>query len=634
MAFMFLLGGVRLASVDGHFSADMIFMSFDNNNYFFDRFAYEAMWQAQTVFSYENEEHIRNMETDEWAIYDRLHEFNRAVNWLNTTGGLYYFVSDGERTLTNCAPMRNEEFFRAHPVYIIDSGTGRERSRTGNDRGFWFDDGMTASIAFTQEAVDYHNAVWRITQREVATSFALMGGAVLAALAALIILMRGAGRCAASVNSNDSDAVIFTVLDKHWLDVSSAALAGYLFVLCAVFIHFTDTAWRFGNIRWIFVLCALLAIKFTLPVIWWLVSFTKRCKAGEWWKYTLIYNLIWGTCGKLRRFALSLWAGLRLTSKVVLLGAAMLAFNFILIVTTVSEPFLALLLSFVIVALAVFVMQRYARKLYLVEQGAKAASNGDYRLPIVVAGGELGSIADSINSISDGINAAVLERMKSERMKTELITNVSHDIRTPLTSLITYTDLLKNEGLDSQKAPEYLDILIQKAARLKALTDDLFEASKAASGNIEVNIEELDLADFVRQVLGELDERVKASGLDFRLNLPEHASVRADGKLLWRVMENLLSNVFKYSLTGSRVYVDIVPDEQWYRLDIKNISEHELNVEPGELTERFKRGDSARAGEGSGLGLSIAQSLVQAQGGRFTLAIDGDLFKAAVYLPK
>ena len=266
------------------------------------------------------------------------------------------------------------------------------------------------------------------------------------------------------------------------------------------------------------------------------------------------------------------------------------------------------------------------------EQGAKAAGGGRYDNPIAVTGGELGSIATSINNISDGIHAAVMERLKSERLKTELITNISHDIRTPLTSLITYTDLLKSEGLDSEGAPEYLEILIQKSVRLKTLTDDLFEASKAASGNIKVQMENLDLTDHVHQVLGELEEKVRASGLDFRLDLPEHALVYADGKLLWRIMANLLSNVFKYALTGSRVYIDIVPENEWYRLDIKNISERPLNVDPSELTERFKRGDDARGGEGSGLGLSIAQSFVQSQGGRFELSIDGDLFKVSLYL--
>jgi len=293
-----------------------------------------------------------------------------------------------------------------------------------------------------------------------------------------------------------------------------------------------------------------------------------------------------------------------------------------------------LFFPFAFTALAVFGLLRYSRKLYLLVQGAKAASGGHYGAHITVTGGELGSIADSINNISDGINVAVAERLKSERFRTELITNISHDIRTPLTSLITYTDLLKSEGLNAEKAPEYLEVLIQKSARLETLTDDLFEASKAASGNIEVHVDNLDLADFVRQILGEIDGRLRGSGLDFRLNLPEHAPVCADGKLLWRVVDNLLSNVFKYAMAGSRVYIDIAMEDESYRLDIKNVSEHPLNVEPSELLERFKRGDDARSGDGSGLGLAIAQSFVLSQGGRFVLSIDGDLFKASVSLPK
>jgi signal transduction histidine kinase len=193
--------------------------------------------------------------------------------------------------------------------------------------------------------------------------------------------------------------------------------------------------------------------------------------------------------------------------------------------------------------------------------------------------------------------------------------------------------LLKNTGRGDEKADEYIEVLIQKSARLKTLTDDLFEASKAISGNVDVNIRQIDLADFVRQALGESDERVNASGLDFRMNLPEHAPVSADGKLLMRVMDNLLSNALKYALAGSRVYIDVARDGDYYRLDMKNVSDQPLNVDPSELVERFKRGDSSRSGEGSGLGLSIAESFTRLQGGKFALSIDGDLFKASISLP-
>ena len=402
---------------------------------------------------------------------------------------------------------------------------------------------------------------------------------------------------------------------------------------------------RYNGAGRIIVLCAAPSVLLTLPAATWLMSFVKRCKAGKWWRYTLIYFILHGVYSGIKRFFQSLWAGFPLTAKTALIGLAM--FMGYLICVAVEPPEIELLAGVIITAIAIIFMLRYARTLHLVEQGAKAAvaataaaaaaadsgGGGRTQTPIAVKGGELGSIADSINNISDGINAAIAERLKSERFRTELITNISHDIRTPLTSLITYADLLKNEGADSPRAAEYLDVLIQKSARLKTLTDDLFEASKAVSGNIDVDMASLDLADFMRQALGEMDARIRDSGLSFRLNLPEHAQVQADGKLLWRAIDNLLSNVFKYALAGSRVYVDLAPEEGGYRLDIKNISERPLNIDPSELTERFKRGDEARSGDGSGLGLSIAQSFVQAQGGRFSLSIDGDLFKASVSLP-
>jgi len=276
----------------------------------------------------------------------------------------------------------------------------------------------------------------------------------------------------------------------------------------------------------------------------------------------------------------------------------------------------------------------YARRIRKLEQGARAASEGNYDTPINAGGGELGSIADSINNISAGINTAVEERLKSERLKTELITNVSHDIRTPLTSIITYTDLLDHEGLDCEKAPEYLDVLKQKSLRLKTLTEELFEAAKAATGNIDVNLADLNIVSLINQVMGELDNSIKSSGLDLRVNLPEKLIARADGRLMQRVMENLFSNVFKYSMPNSRVYLDAVEtDVSQIRIDMKNISSQELNFDPSELTERFKRGDESRADGGSGLGLSIVQSFMDAQGGKFYVSIDGDLFKATVFLP-
>ena len=330
--------------------------------------------------------------------------------------------------------------------------------------------------------------------------------------------------------------------------------------------------------------------------------------------------------------AKSLWAGVNLTVKVTMISLAtftcVLVVGFMSFVSSWNAVPMALLFTVVVAVL----LLRYARRIHTLAQGACNAESGAYDDKISAGGGELGRIASSINNISAGINAAVEARLKSERLKTELITNVSHDIRTPLTSIITYTDLLKHEGLDCEQAPVYLDILIQKSQRLKTLTDELFEASKAVSGNIEANITELCLVSLINQVLGELDGAIKSSGLVLRVNLPERLMVMADGRLMWRVMENLLSNVFKYALPGSRVYLDAVQDESLVCVELKNISATELNVDPTELTERFKRGDDSRADGGSGLGLSIVQSFITAQGGKFEISIDGDLFKAIVYL--
>ena len=235
----------------------------------------------------------------------------------------------------------------------------------------------------------------------------------------------------------------------------------------------------------------------------------------------------------------------------------------------------------------------------------------------------------------DTINAEMSRRLRAERLRTELISNVSHDIRTPLTSVITYVDLLRAENVDNEKARDYIEVIAAKSQRLKVLTDDLFEASKAASGNIPVTIENVNLDELVTQGLGEMDAKIRESGLDFRVNLCQTDDlVSADGRLLWRVIENLLSNVFKYAMPASRVYIETAVGEDYAVFSMKNISAMELNVPADELLERFRRGDEARGGEGSGLGLSIAKSLTEAMGGRFELAIDGDLFKATVTLIK
>jgi len=245
-------------------------------------------------------------------------------------------------------------------------------------------------------------------------------------------------------------------------------------------------------------------------------------------------------------------------------------------------------------------------------------------------------LAEGINAIGDGISLAVSEEVKSQRLKTELLTNVSHDIRTPLTSIITSIDLLKNGSLNPEEKQKYLDILENKAHRLKVLTDDLFEAAKASSGNIEVEFQAVDMEMLMTQGLGEMEEELQNSQLEFITQYPKDLFVViADGRLIWRVIENLLFNILKYAQKESRVYIEFSKSEadKTGMVVFKNVSAQPLNISPDELMERFKRGDETRNSEGSGLGLAIAKDLMTIQQGELKLGIDGDLFKAAIILP-
>ena len=240
-----------------------------------------------------------------------------------------------------------------------------------------------------------------------------------------------------------------------------------------------------------------------------------------------------------------------------------------------------------------------------------------------------------INDISNGFENAIEESMKSERLKTELITNVSHDIKTPLTSIINYVDLLKEEEIDNEKANEYIEILDMKSQRLKKLIEDLVEASKASSGAIKLNMENINVVELFKQAIGEFQDKFQNKGLSIITNYEkEYIYIKADSRYLYRVIENLFSNITKYALEASRVYIDIETEENKVKISVKNISKERLNISEEELMQRFVRGDKSRTTEGSGLGISIAKSLVELQNGTFKLKIDGDLFKVEIKFDK
>lgn len=264
-----------------------------------------------------------------------------------------------------------------------------------------------------------------------------------------------------------------------------------------------------------------------------------------------------------------------------------------------------------------------------------AAGNLNHQIETAHLPADLKGHAEALNNISGGLTTAVNEQMKSERFKAELITNVSHDLKTPLTSIINYVNLLKTTDQTDPRAQTYIEVLDRKSLRLKKLTEDLVEASKASTGVLAVNREKIGMAQLLDQALGEYEEKLEEKHLTVVRTVPEGESyVYADGRHLWRVIDNLLSNCAKYALEGTRVYIELVRGKGSVSLSVKNISREALNVPPERLMERFVRGEESRSTEGSGLGLSIARSLTELQGGTFELAVDGDLFKAVVTLPQ
>lgn len=260
-----------------------------------------------------------------------------------------------------------------------------------------------------------------------------------------------------------------------------------------------------------------------------------------------------------------------------------------------------------------------------------AGGDTSYQMNLAGLEGKELKVGNMINSIGTGLERALQEQVKSERLKADLITNVSHDIKTPLTSIINYVDLLKREQIPGERAQEYLKVLDQKSQRLKNLTEDLVEASKASSGNVKLEMTTLDIVEMIWQTNGEFEEKFATRSLELVSTLPESSIlIEADGRHLWRVLENVYNNAFKYAMEHTRVYTDLELKDDKIYFTIKNISANPLNVQGEELTERFVRGDVSRTTEGSGLGLSIAQSLTKLQGGTFEILIDGDLFKVRV----
>lgn len=380
--------------------------------------------------------------------------------------------------------------------------------------------------------------------------------------------------------------------------------------------------------RTLTVLCLFLPLLLALGLLL-SMTFAVRCKTKTLVKGTVLYWL----CRWAWAAVKWLWyvlANLPLIWKTILIWGGVSLAELVMVAGYARGPLVVFwFLEKIIMTAALFAFVIGLKKL---QDGARRLAAGDMApVPEKYLFPSQKQHAQSLNSIGRGMDAAVARQMRSERMKTELITNVSHDLKTPLTSLISYVDLLKKEGLSSERAPEYLDVLDRQSQRLKKLTEDLVEASKASTGNIQAHPEDTDVNLLLSQAAGEYAERLTAADLTPVITLdPSDPHILADGRLLWRAFDNLLSNITKYALPGTRVYLTTEAEDDRVRITFRNVSREPLNISAEELMERFVRGDASRNTEGSGLGLSIARSLTELNRGALDLMVDGDLFKAVL----
>lgn len=545
-----------------------------------------------------------------------LEEYNSTLRRLGSYQGIYYYGSDGENVFTN-SPNSGKDFFKNYPAYLIfdkQEETVYPAKIRENPRYYHWpknlviqQNGNGLYVAFTDEFLNSRIEDWKSSKKIVTDSLYQIIGFLAGLVIAFVYLLVIIGR-----KFFGDKEVHLNFIDKIYNDVNIVMC----FSLIALWFGLMDNL-VFRNEFLEGILPITLFIG-TLGLVL-VLSLAKHIKNRTLIKHSLTYIIF----HKIFKFLKEIYDSGSIGVKVV--------------VAVIGYPLLAALTFFmfpITIGVAVWLAFKKVKEYKAIKEGVEKVKAGDLQHKIDVTGtGEFAKLAANINSITDGLNNAVANELKSERLKTELITNVSHDIRTPLTSIITYVDLLKNEE-DPRKIEEYIEVIEQKSQRLKILTDDLFEATKASSGNMPVNLEKIDIVSLITQGLGEVDDKIQERELDFKVNHPEDKLlVSADGKLLWRAIENLLSNIFKYALGGSRVYVDVEDLGTQVRLVIKNISAYELNISAEELMERFKRGDESRSSQGSGLGLSIAKSLIEIQKGSFNIEIDGDLFKAIITMP-
>ena len=522
--------------------------------------------------------------------------------------------NDGKVVLTNY----DGEKYGYMEVYSFDDGYDENGDAVGGGAAYTVTAYVRNPITAYDDYYNSYHSMSILNDQRYTLIAATVSAAVITVLL-FVFLMAAAG------HRKGREGISLSGLDRIPLDLYAAAV----FLVGLFTLYVCGSVGNYYNIAWEIMVIGVVAVLLGLLAIVSCMTLAARLKAGAWYRNTLIYMIGKG----LGKAIGSVFSNLPLLWKWILVFGV----YFFLNIATLMGGFaggsgLLALMNFGLNLAVLFGLCWFALQLDRLKKGGERIAGGDYETKIDTKNmyGDVKAYADTLNDIGGGMSRAVEERLKSERLKAELITNVSHDIKTPLTSIVNYVDLLKKEEIENEVVREYVDVLDRQSAKLKKLTEDLVEASKASTGNVSFQPERVVVAEFLDQLLAEYGERLAARELSAVVGDAGDAAIEADGRLLWRIFDNLLGNICKYALAGTRVYFDVARDRREVRITLKNISGVPLNISADELMERFVRGDSARGGDGSGLGLSIARSLTELQGGRFALLVDGDLFKVVL----
>ena len=603
--------------------------------------------EFETVFSNE----LGIIET---KITDQIQDvYGMTRDRLNANAENYmisYYISDGENVLKNIdvadagVPVAASQFAN-EPSFFTMNNEEVEMHPSGIDfiskndiLDIIYDpENVVMHFAFDSQFLDEQDNALATFQKEVRNLAIIIIVAIVLALIMLIWLIVVTGR-----KREDGTRKLYE-LDKIPAEICIAIFIAIFYMNITFGSDFAAT----GQTAYIITATSISFILIAMA-LWIILSVIRNIKAGLIIKRSLIYNIIKYIVIFVKKICGMVAAGFNKQNpiaKTILLVAVLFIIGVlcgILFALGLMGRFGGIFVLMVfLIGVAIFILAiRYAYKLVTKYGGLRkgieeiVSGNVSYKIPVDEAStAEFDAMSKKVNDIGHAIDVAVQNELRKELMKTELISNVSHDLKTPLTSIITYTNLLKTEGLRSKRAPEYLDIIEEKGQRLNKLTEDLFSAAKAASGDIVMNKEKVDLLSLINQEIVELNGDLTDTGLDIQIKAEaDNYYVCADSQLLWRVVDNLMTNVRKYALPGSRVYVEI-NESDMTTLQIKNISSTQLNIPAEELMERFKRGDESRTTTGSGLGLAIARDLVKMMGGKFDIYIDGDLFKVGLKIP-